>query len=231
VLGKDVALDAYAVVAPGARIGDRSVLYAGVYIGRETSIGPDCVIYPHVSIRERVKMGARCILHANSTIGSDGFGFASAGGRKLKIPQIGGVIMGDDVEIGSNTSIDRATTGNTTIGSGTKIDNLVQVGHNVVIGEHCTISGASAIAGSTIIGNNVTIGGQVGTAGHLKIGDNAVIGGRAGITNTVLANATVSGFPQNDHRVTRRILASMPFLPEALRRLRKLEKQVEDLGK
>jgi len=229
-LGKDVAIDAFAVVADGAKIGDRTVLYAGVYIGRNTVVGPDCILYPHVSIRERVTMGARCIVHANSTIGSDGFGFTRVAGIPTKIPQIGGVIIGDDVEIGSNSSIDRATTGNTTIGSSTKIDNLVQIGHNVCIGANCTISGSTGISGSTVIGSNVTIGGQTGTAGHLTIGDNAMIGGRAGITKSVPANAVVSGFPLNDHEVTRRIYASLPYLPDALRRLRKLEKRVENSG-
>ncbi len=231
VIGKGVALDAHVVIAPGAKIGEGSVLYAGVYVGRNSSIGPNCVLYPHVSIRERVILGARCMVHANSAIGSDGFGFTDTGGRKVKIPQVGAVIIGDDVEIGSNTSIDRATTGNTTIGSGTKIDNLVQIGHNVSIGEHCTISGVTGISGSTTIGNRVTIGGQAGTAGHLKIGDNVVIGGRAGVTKSVPANSIVSGFPAVDHQVSRRILAGLPFIPDALRRLRKLEKQVEDLGK
>lgn len=229
-LGEDVAVDAFAVVAEGARIGDRTVLYAGVYVGRNTTIGPDCVLYPHVSIRERVTLGARCIVHANSTVGSDGFGFTRVAGIPTKIPQVGGVIIGDDVEIGSNSSIDRATTGNTTIGSGTKIDNLVQIGHNVFIGANCTISGSTGISGSTVIGSNVTIGGQTGTAGHLTIGDNAMIGGRAGVTKSVPANAVVSGFPLHDHEVTRRIYASLPYLPEALRRLRKLEKRVENSG-
>ncbi len=231
VLGEGVALDAYVVVAAGARIGDRTILYAGVYVGRDASIGADCVLYPHVSVRERVRMGARCIVHANSTIGTDGFGFANAGERKMKIPQIGSVIIGDDVEIGSNTSIDRATTGNTTIGSGTKIDNLVQIGHNVSIGSHCTISGGTGIAGSTIIGNNVTVGGQVGTAGHLTIGDNVIVAGRAGVTKSVPANSVISGFPHADHKASQRALAGLRRLPEALRRLRTLEKQVEESGK
>lgn len=229
-IGKDVAIDAFAVVADGAEIGDRTVLYAGVYIGRDTTIGPDGIFYPHVSVRERITIGARCIVHANSTIGSDGFGFTRVGGVPAKIPQIGGVIIGDDVEIGSNSSIDRATTGNTTIGSGTKIDNLVQIGHNVFIGANCTISGSTGISGSTTIGSNVTIGGQTGTAGHLTIGDNAIVGGRAGVTKSVPANAVVSGYPLNDHEVTRRIFASLPYLPDALRRLRKLEKRVENSG-
>jgi UDP-3-O-[3-hydroxymyristoyl] glucosamine N-acyltransferase len=230
VLGEGVALDAHVCVASGARIGARTVLYAGVYIGRDASIGPDCVLYPHVSIRERVTLGARGIIHANSTLGTDGFGYTAVGGRPVKIPQIGSVIVGDDVEIGSNTSIDRATTGNTTIGSGTKIDNLVQIGHNVSIGENCTISGSTGISGSTIIGNNVTIGGQVGTAGHLKIGDHARIGARTGVNKSVPAKSVVSGHPMHDHDVTRRILASLEYLPDALRRLRKLEKRVQNLG-
>ncbi len=229
-LGEGVALDAFAVVAEGAQIGARTVLYAGVYVGRDTVLGPDCVLYPHVSVRERVTIGARCIVHANSTIGSDGFGFTRVAGIPTKIPQIGGVIIGDDVEIGSNTSIDRATTGNTTIGSGTKIDNLVQIGHNVSIGANCTISGSTGISGSTVIGSNVTIGGQTGTAGHLTIGDNAVVGGRAGVTKSVPANAVVSGYPLNDHELTRRIFAALPYLPDALRRLRKLEKRVQESG-
>jgi UDP-3-O-[3-hydroxymyristoyl] glucosamine N-acyltransferase len=163
-------------------------------------------------------------------LGTDGFGYTTIGEKRVKIPQIGSVIVGDDVEIGSNTSIDRATTGDTTIGSGTKIDNLVQIGHNVSIGENCTISGSAGISGSTIIGNNVTIGGQVGTAGHLKIGDYAMIGARTGVSKSVPERSVVSGYPMHDHEVTRRILASLEYLPDALRRLRKLEKRVKDLG-
>ncbi len=229
VLGEGVALDAHVCIADGAQIGARTVLYAGVYIGRDAVIGPDCVLYPHVSIRERVRLGARCIIHANSTLGTDGFGFMAVGGKRVKIPQIGSVIVGDDVEIGSNTSIDRSTTGNTTIGSGTKIDNLVQIGHNVSVGENCTISGSTGISGSTLIGNNVTIGGQVGTAGHLKIGDHSMIGARTGVNKSVPENSVVSGYPMHDHQVTRRIMASLEYLPDALRRLRKLEKRAQDL--
>lgn len=230
-LGRAVAVDAHVCIGEHAVIGDGAILYPGVYIGRGVNIGPGTIVYPNATIRERVTIGARCIIHANAAIGTDGFGFTNLGGKHVKIPQVGTVTLGDDVEIGSNTAIDRSTTGSTTIGRGTKIDNLVQIAHNVRIGEDCTISGSCGISGSTVIGNNVTMGGQVGIGGHLEVGDNVMIGAKTGVHKSIPANSVVSGIPQQDHVVTRRIFASLPHLPNLLKRFRKLEKRVGLLEK
>jgi UDP-3-O-[3-hydroxymyristoyl] glucosamine N-acyltransferase len=230
VLGRGVALDAHVVVCDGAKLGDGVVLYAGVYVGRDALIGPQTIIYPNSSIRERVQIGARCVIHSNVALGSDGFGYAGLGPNRVKIPQIGSVILGDDVEVGSNSAIDRATTGYTTIGRGTKIDNLVQVGHNVCIGEHCAISGGVGIAGSARIGNNVLIGGQAGIGGHIVIGDGAVIAGRAGVHRSVPPGGAVAGISyQHEAELARKVYAAVEYLPDLLKRFRKLEKRVDAL--
>lgn len=226
-LGQGVALDAHVILAPGSSIGADAVLYAGVYIGRGSSVGPGTVIYPNTTVREGVTIGARCLIHNNASIGSDGFGFQSANGAPTKIPQVGSVVIGDDVEIGANSSVDRATCGETRVGDGTKIDNLVQVGHNVKIGKHCTISGSTGIAGSAVIGDHVTLGGMVGVGNHVEIGDNVTVGGRSGVTKSVESGRIVSGFPVTDHSESRRILASQHRLPQALRRIRDLEERMK----
>ncbi len=232
VLGRNVALDAHVVIEEGARIGDACVLYAGVYVGRDTSIGPQTIVYPNTTIRERVQIGARCLIHSNAAIGSDGFGFAGLGPNRTKIPQIGGVVIGDDVEIGSNTSIDRATTGNTTIGCGTKIDNQIQIGHNAVIGEHCAISGGTVVAGSAWIGNNVLIGGHAAIAGHIQVGDGCMIAGKTGVHRSVAPGSMVAGINyQHEAGLSRLIYASLAYLPDLLKRFRKLEKRVDTLEK
>ena len=226
-LGEGVALDAHVNVSDGCRIGDGAVLYAGVYIGRGSSVGPGTVIYPNATVREGVTIGARCLIHNNASIGSDGFGFQSENGARAKVPQVGQVIIGDDVEIGANSSVDRATCGVTRIGDGTKIDNLVQVGHNVRIGKHCIISGSSAIAGSATIGDNVTIGGMVGVGNYVEIGDNVTVGGRSGVTKSVESGRVVSGFPVTGHDESRRILVSQRRLPQALRQIRELQERLK----
>jgi UDP-3-O-[3-hydroxymyristoyl] glucosamine N-acyltransferase len=229
-LGRNVALGAHVVVADGCRIGDDVVIYAGCYIGHEVCIGENSVVYPNVTIRERVRVGARCVLHSGTVLGADGFGFVTdEQGVRRKIPQVGTVVLGDDVEIGANTAIDRATCGETFIGCGTKIDNLVQIGHNVRIGENCVVSGKTGIAGSAIIGNGVTIAAQVGIAGHLEIGDNAIIAARSGVTKSVPPGKIVSGFPATDHNAERRLQASMRHLPDLARKLRALEARLQQL--
>jgi UDP-3-O-[3-hydroxymyristoyl] glucosamine N-acyltransferase len=228
-LGKGVALDAHVVVAEGAVLGDRVVIYAGAYIGRNVNIGPETIVYPRAVIREECTIGARCVLHAHCTIGTDGFGFAPLGGVWVKIPQVGRVVVGDDVEVGSHTAIDRATFGETRVGQGTKIDNLVQIGHNVRIGEHCVIAGMAGIAGSAVIGNNVRVGASAGINGHIDIGDGASIGARAGVTHSVPAGATVSGFPAIDHNLQRRVLVAQQQAPGLARRVRALERRLQAL--
>jgi len=230
-LGEGCALDAHVCIAPGARLGQGVIVYAGVYIGRNCRIGDGTILYPNVTVREGTEIGARCIIHANAAIGSDGFGFAPIDQKWVKIPQVGRVIIEDDVEIGSNTAIDRATFGITRIGRGTKIDNLVQVGHNVEIGENCAIAGKAGIAGSARIGNGVQIGAEAGVKGHIEVGDGAIIAARGGATKSVAPGAVLSGFPAVDHNEERRMIAARTRTPELIRRVRALERRLEALEK
>ena len=230
-LGKNCALDAHVHLADNTVLGENVILYAGVYIGRNSAIGANTIIYPNTTVRENVSIGQRCIIHSNVAIGTDGFGFAPIDGKKFKIPQVGKVIIEDDVEIGSNTAIDRATCGITRIGQGTKLDNLVQIAHNVTVGGNTTISGMSAIAGSTTIGNNVTVGGRSAIIGHVKIGDGVTIAGNTGVTQSVNDGEVVSGFPAMDHKTNLRLLVSQTRLPAALRTIRDLQKRIEALEK
>jgi UDP-3-O-[3-hydroxymyristoyl] glucosamine N-acyltransferase len=194
-----------------------------VFIGRGVVIGEDVFLHPRVVIARGCLLGRRVIVQAGAVIGSDGFGYAFGGGAYRKIPQIGIVEIGDDVEIGANACIDRATIGRTRIGSGTKIDNLVMVAHNVAIGEGCAIAAQSGIAGSTQIGKGVRVGGQVGIQGHVRIGDGVTAGARSGIIGNISSGEFVSGYPARSHRQMMRIYASLHQLPELLRRLRVLE--------
>ena len=184
-LGQEVSIGAGVVVEPGARIGDGVRLGANSYIGHETTIGPGCLIYPNVTIRERCQLGARVIVHSGTVIGSDGFGFEMAAGGHKKVPQIGIVQIDDEVEIGANTTIDRARFGRTWIQEGVKIDNLVQIAHNVVIGKHSIIVAQVGIAGSVRIGSGVVIGGQAGIIGHIEIDDGTMIGAQTGVSKSL----------------------------------------------
>jgi UDP-3-O-[3-hydroxymyristoyl] glucosamine N-acyltransferase len=212
-LGALIAIGAQVVIEGGAVIGDGTVIYAHSYIGCETKIGNDCLIYPQVTIRESCRIGNRVIIQPGAVIGSDGVGFVPTKNGLYKIPQIGTVELGDDVEIGANTTIDRATTGVTKIGKGTKIDNLVQIAHNVQIGENCIIVSQVGIAGSARIGNGVTFGGQSGTVGHNTIGDGAVIAARGGVFGDIKAKEIVSGYPARPHREALKIQAIISKLP------------------
>jgi UDP-3-O-[3-hydroxymyristoyl] glucosamine N-acyltransferase len=228
-LGANVAVGAHVCIEANAVIGDNAVIYAGVYVGNGSSVGRDSILYPNVVVREQCTIGARCILHSSAIIGSDGFGFAPMGGQWIKVPQIGRVVIGDDVEIGSATCVDRATFGETRIGTGTKIDNLCQLGHNVVIGEHCAIAGTVGIAGSARIGNGVRIGASSGIAGHITIGDGATVAARAGVTSSVEPGAIVSGFPAIGHAEHRRVMVGQRRVPELLRRMKELERHIQAL--
>jgi UDP-3-O-[3-hydroxymyristoyl] glucosamine N-acyltransferase len=184
-LGARVSIQSYAVIEAGATVGDDTVIGAGSYIGHETAIGASCLIYPNVTIRERTRIGSRVIIHSGAVIGADGFGFEIVEGRQKKIPQLGIVQIDDDVEIGANTTIDRARFGRTWIQDGAKIDNLVQVAHNVIIGKHSVIAAQTGISGSVRIGERVLIGGQAGIIGHIEIGDNTAIGAQSGISKNI----------------------------------------------
>ena len=231
VLGKDVSIQPYVVIEDHARIGDRTVLCAGVYIGHYTLIGDDCLIYPHVSIRERVEIGNRVIIHGGTVIGGDGFGFATVSGFHHKIPQIGTVRIEDDVEIGSCVIIDRARFNATLIKRGVKIDNLVQIAHNVTIGEHTIVVAQVGISGSTTVGKNVIIAGQAGIIGHVDVGNNAIIAGKAGVTKNIPAGKKVSGFPAREHSQDMKIQAYLHKQPELWEKVAELEARLAKLEK
>ena len=228
-LGRDVSIQPYAVLEAGVVVGNRSVIGAGAYLGHESHVGDDCVLYPHVTLRERTQLGHRVILHGGVVLGADGFGFETVDGRHQKIPQVGTVAIGDDVEIGANSAIDRARFGTTRVGRGTKIDNLVQIGHNCVIGEHCVICGLAGIAGSVIVGNRVTIAGQAGIAGHLTIGDGAIIMAQAGVTKDVAPGAIMLGAPAVPHTKFKRVHGATQRLPDLAEKLRELEQQLRQM--
>ena len=228
-LGKDVTIGAYSVIGDNVTLGDNVIIYAGCYIGHHSKIGAQTLIYPHVSIRERISIGSRVIIHSGAVIGSDGFGFVTVKGEHHKIPQVGVVEVGDDVEIGANVTIDRARFGKTVIGRGTKIDNLVQIAHNVIIGENSLIVAQAGIAGSVIIGNNVTLGGQVGLVGHITIGDNAVVTGQSGVAKSVPPNTIFAGYPARPYMTNQRVNASLQNLPKLFGVIKELKKRIEDL--
>lgn len=228
-IGRDVSIGAHVFVGDHTTLGDESVVYPNVYIGANCRIGARTLIYPNVSIRERVEIGARCILHSGAVIGSDGFGFVFKDGRHEKIAQTGIVVLGDDVEVGANAAIDRATFGKTVIGDGTKIDNLVQIGHNTVIGKHCILCGKVGISGSVVIGDYVTVAAAAGIAGHVEIGERSVVAGFSGVTKSIPPGSVVSGFPAVDHTMEKRLKASIRRLPDALRAIRTLEKRIAEL--
>ncbi|RKY79915.1 UDP-3-O-(3-hydroxymyristoyl)glucosamine N-acyltransferase [candidate division KSB1 bacterium] len=230
-MGEGCAVAPLVVIEKGCQLGQNVILYPGVYLGEGVEIGNEVVIYSNVSVLEGVKIGNRVIIHANSVIGSDGFGFVPHEGRYVKIPQAGTVVIEDDVEIGANCAIDRATLGETRICKGTKLDNLIQVAHNVQIGENTVIAAQTGISGSTKIGNNVTIGGQVGIAGHIIIGDRVVCGAQAGVTKSIPAGTVVSGYQARPHRQQLRIEAALQNLPKLIKKIAAMETQINKLEK
>lgn len=230
-VGTDVYVGACAVVSENAVIGDGCSLHPQVYIGENVKIGKNCTLHPGVKVYRDCVIGNDCILHAGAVIGADGFGFAPVTDSNfMKIPQIGNVILEDNVEIGSNTCIDRATMGSTIIRKGVKLDNLIQVGHNVEIGENTVIAAQSGLAGSTRVGRNCMFGGQVGLAGHLSIADGVKIGAQSGIMSTVSEeNAVLLGYPATDSRQFLRSVAYIRRIPEISSRVDALAKTVESL--
>ncbi len=216
----------HCAIGANVRIGARTILEGGNHVAAESAIGDDTRIFPNVTLYLRTQIGSRVRIHSGTVIGADGYGYVFDSGFHRKIPQTGNVVIHDDVEIGANVTVDRGALGATTIGKGTKIDNLVQIAHNVIIGEHCIIVAQTAIAGSTTIGNYVTIAGQAGIAGHLKIGDRAVIAGKSGIMENVAVGEKWFGSPiaWPDREMKRQLLA-VKRLPELLRRVTALEKR------
>lgn len=226
-VGTGVHIGPHVVIEAGARIGNRAVIQAGAYVGPGAVIGDDTRLYPLSSVRERCVIGCRVILHNGCVIGSDGFGYTvDAQGVRTKIPQVGIVSVGDDAEIGANTTVDRARFGKTIIGRGVKIDNLVQIAHNVVVGDHAVIVAQVGIAGSSTIGPRAMLAGQVGIAGHIHVGEGAVIMAQSGVSNSVPAGAFVLGSPAWPAEHTARVIAVMNRLPELKKRLLEIEKQL-----
>lgn len=230
-LGKDVAVGPYAVIEDGVTIGDRSVVYPFVYVGKATTVGADCIIYANVTIREAAVIGSRVTIHPGSVIGADGFGYdIMRDGTPVKIPQLGIVVIEDDVEIGACVTIDRARFMKTVIGKGSKIDNLVQIAHNVTIGPCCLIAAQTGIAGSSKLGRNVILGGQVGIADHLTIGDFVKAGAKTGISKSYPeAGTTLFWYPAKPVEKARDIIAAISLLPKLYGRVRDLEAKVKEL--
>jgi UDP-3-O-[3-hydroxymyristoyl] glucosamine N-acyltransferase len=235
VLGSHVDIDPSASIGPhvvveaGARIGPRARIDAGCFIGATALVGADAHLYPNVTLREGCELGDRVIVHSGTVIGSDGFGFVRDGDLYRKLPQVGNVVVEHDVEIGANVTIDRATTGTTRIGEGSKIDNLVQIGHNVQIGAHCIIVAQVGISGSTEVGDHVVIAGQVGIVGHIEIGNGAQIGAKSGVSKSIKPGERVFGAPALPVHQAKRIEASIRNLPALIATVRSLKRRVAEL--
>jgi UDP-3-O-[3-hydroxymyristoyl] glucosamine N-acyltransferase len=230
VVAADASVGPYAVIGPGARIGSRTIIHPHVVVGREAQIGDDCVIHSRVSIRERVQIGNRVILQDGVVVGSDGYGFARRpDGTHHKIPQIGGVVIEDDVEVGANSTIDRPAVGNTRIGAGTKIDNLVQVAHGVTIGRDVLLAAQVGIAGSTTIEDRVTLAGQVGVSGHITVGKGVIATAQTGIPNSVEPGSFISGYPAIDNRDWLKSSAVFRKLPELRKTIADLDARLQQL--
>ncbi len=230
-LAQGVHLGAHVVVEPGASIGKGSVVSAGCYIGHNVIIGEDCLIYPTVTILERSQIGNRVILHPGVVIGSDGFGYELREGRQQKIPQTGIVEIGDEVEIGANTTVDRARFGRTRILGGTKIDNLVQIGHNVTVGENSVLCAQVGISGSTKVGSSVTLAGKVGLNGHIEVGDGAVVSAMAGVTKSVPPNEILVGLPARPMREFKENFALLRNINKLYERVKVLEDRLAEAGR
>jgi len=216
----------HCVIGERVRIGARAVLQGGDHVGADCRLGDDVILFPNVTLYPRTELGQRVRIHAGSVIGSDGFGYVLDGGAHLKVPQIGNVVVGDDVEIGACVTIDRGALGSTVVGRGTKIDNLVQIAHNVQIGEHCLLCSQVGIAGSTKLGNYVVLAGQVGLAGHLRIGNQVTIAAQSGVMHDIPDGAKWFGYPAQPDKDAKRQMVALRQLPGLIKRLAELEKQL-----
>jgi len=229
--GKDVWIGPGVIVESGASLGDQAVLLSGAYVGAHASIGKRTLMHPRAIVLDHCIVGDDCVLNSACVIGADGFGFVRVGDEHVKIPQIGNVVIGDRVEVGACAAIDRAVTGSTVIGSGTKIDNLVQIGHNVQVGENCVLCGQVGIAGSARIGRGTTAAGQAGIAGHLEIGEYSLVLAQAGVTHSIPPRSRVSGFPAQPHRQVMEQQVLLRRLPKLIEQVRALMDAVTELRK
>jgi UDP-3-O-[3-hydroxymyristoyl] glucosamine N-acyltransferase len=230
-IGADCDVHNFVTVSDGARIGDRCIIYPGVFVGEGVEVGNDCIIYPNVSIYNGCKIGSRVIIHSNTTIGEDGFGFATHNGEHYKIPQIGIVILEDDVEIGACCGIERGTLGDTIIEKGTKLGDLNTIGHGTKIGPHCLLVAQVGVSGSTTLGHHCVVGGQVGITGHITVGNGVMIGAQSGVINNVGDGKIILGSPAIDANIAKRAYSMHKYLPDMRKEIRKLAKDVERLQK
>jgi len=228
-LGDNLSIGPYVVIGRRCQIGRGTILLPGAVVADDVRIGEDCTIHAYVSLRERVLLGNRVIIHDGTVVGSDGFGYAPEEGKYHKIPQVGTVVIEDDVEIGANVTIDRATLGETRIKRGAKLDNLIQVGHNCSIGDDTVIAAQAGLSGSTHIGRGVRVGGQVGFAGHLEVGDDASIGAQSGVSKSVPPGIMVFGYPARPHMEEFRIQAAQKQLPRLLKEIKDLRDRIRKL--
>jgi len=230
-LGANCNIYDFAVISDGARVGKNCCLYPGAFIGPDVKMGDDCIVYPNAVIYDGCEVGSRVIIHANAAIGEDGYGFATLKGEHHKIPQIGRVVLEDDVEIGACCTIERATLGDTIIGKGTKVGDMVAIGHGAKIGPHCFLVPQVGISGSVVLGHHCVLGGQVGLVGHIKIGNMVTIGAQSGVANDIPDGATVLGSPAIEANKAKRVYASIQHLPEMRKSIRQLEKRLGELEK
>jgi UDP-3-O-[3-hydroxymyristoyl] glucosamine N-acyltransferase len=228
-IGKGASVGAFTVVEDGAEIGENSVVGPLCYVGRDVRIGAGCRLHSHVAVRDRCEIGDRCILHNGAVIGADGFGYSKVDGHYEKIPQVGIVVLEEDVEVGANATIDRARLDRTVVGRGTKIDNLVMVGHSVRIGQDCVLAGQAGIAGSCVLGNRVVMAGQTGIADHVTIGDDVVLTAQTGVSKNLPDRGVYSGAPAREHSRQLKAIAAGVKVPELLKEVAALRRRMEEL--
>jgi UDP-3-O-[3-hydroxymyristoyl] glucosamine N-acyltransferase len=229
-LGQEVSIAPLVFIGAGTHLGDRVTIMPGCVIGEEVRIGADTLIYPNVTIGERCTVGERCIIHSGTVIGSDGFGFVPGEAGPVKIPQLGTVVIADEVEIGANCAIDRGALGATRVGRGVKMDNLVHLAHNVEVGEYSFLVAQVGVSGSTKLGKGVALAGQVGVTGHIELGDGVQVGAQSGVHRSVPPGQTVSGYPARPQKEWLQIMGHLPRLPEIYQRLKRLEQKLNELA-